>query len=647
MELHQERWRSWCLIVDLVDDRPLSGVSRTVSLLSSEPIPRDSGAPAAARGTLVALPRKRTFVTLRFGFLIAASYLLLVARDFESPPATISAMIGAVLASNLLLMAVPGRFFEGVTLSGAVILIDMALVTAALFYSGEFGGEFFLLYFAVLFLAAVGESLPLIILAALVGSGAYFWIGVGKGGIASFWDSDTLIRFPFLLMVAVFFGYFVVRLRREQRRTNEEATVSAHLEQTRQALAEHAREVEEANAQLEVEVKERAQAEKELEDANFKLKQASQTKTDFISVVSHELRTPLASIKNALDLMGSNKLGELDEKRQRFLNMASRNTERLAAIINDLLDLSKVEAGKVDYEWTEVDLERLLAELCPSFEGQANEASITLELKCSTGLPLVWIDARRIEQVVTNLVSNALRHTEPGGRVTIWARPLAQGAEVAVSDTGIGISSQDQGRIFDRFFQVGDSLTREAKGTGLGLSIVKQLLAGHGSRIQVESELGKGSRFWFRVPTLSSETVEALDFETKVMRYKTQASFFSLLVIRLGSPETGLAETLPDKDQLQRLHEVVNVRFPRSADHVVLQPASGRVLLVLLMTPASGAEVVKERLASYLATQRQRGQAPDAVISGPALLPEDGSTGRMVVKAALERSGPREMMKEE
>ena len=603
---------------------------------------RRDGSTSTLRRSVESMPRKRTFILLRFGFWIAACYLLLVARDFEAPPIVVTAAIGGVLLSNLLLAFVRAERFEGMKLTGGIIVLDMAVVTAALVFSGEFGGEFFLLYFAVLFLAALGESLPLIILASVVGSVAYFWLGSGQGTDPAFWSSDTLIRFPFLLMVAVFFGYFVVRLRREQKRATEEARVSSRLEESRRAIEQHAYEVEYSNQQLETEVKERARAEKELEDANFKLKQASQTKTDFISVVSHELRTPLASIKNALKIIGSGKAGDTTPDQDRFLELATRNTVRLNAIIGDLLDLSKIEAGKIDFDYQELDLRPMLEVVCSNFEGQAEERGVAIELKASEGLPQVWADPGRVEQVVTNLVSNAMRHTEEGGRVTVWAREVPDGAEIAVEDTGVGISPEDQARVFDRFFQVGDSLTREAKGTGLGLSIVKQLLAGHGSRIRLQSELGEGSTFSFKLPILSSATVETFEFESKVMHYKTQAGFFTLLVVRLGDPETGVPEAIPDKEDLARIHRLVEIQFPRRADHVVFQSGSDRIVIVMLMTPVSGALVVKGRLEGFLAKQAREDGVAEAIVSGPACLPDDGSTGRAVVERALEGPSLRE-----
>ena len=168
-----------------------------MSLLNSETIASDVDGSTDGAGGVDRLPRKRTFVVLRFGFLLTATYLLLVARDFRPPDLTTVILICAALASNLALMVVPTRLFDGMALTGAVILVDMAMVTAALLISGEFGGQFFLLYFAVLFLAAVGESVPLITLAALVGSAVYFWIGSNQEGGPSFWTSDTLIRFRF------------------------------------------------------------------------------------------------------------------------------------------------------------------------------------------------------------------------------------------------------------------------------------------------------------------------------------------------------------------------------------------------------------------------------------------------------------------
>ncbi len=609
----------------------------TVSSLPSSGEPRGE-APAPTARVPGSSPRQRTFVVLRSAFWITAAYLLLVARDFAAPPPAISLGLVAVLASNLLLLLLAPRRMEGVGVIGGVILLDIALVTLALVYSGEFGSEFFLLYFGVLLLAALGESLPLIVLAAGVGTVIYFWLA-GGGFDARFWTSDTLIRFPFLLMAAAFVGYFVVRLRREKQRTVEEERVSAGLEEARLAIAVHARQVERSNRRLEVEVRERRRAEKDLEAANLKLKRVSQTKTDFISIVSHELRTPLASIKNCVDLLASGKAGELNEAQERFVTMTERNTARLTAIITDLLDLSRIEAGRMEFDYRETEIAPLLELVRRNLESAAQEGSVELRVSCDDPIALLWCDAGRIEQVVTNLVNNALRHTPEGGWVTMSARRLPKGAEISVEDTGVGISLDDQARIFERFYQVGDNLTRGTKGAGLGLSIVKQLVAGHGSRIHVDSRPGEGSRFWFRLPTLSSRTVEMLDFESKVMYYRTQAGFFTVLVLRLGSVETKTPSAFPNEKDVRRVFELAETHFRKRADNVVYQPAHDRIVLAMLMTPMSGAMVVKARLVAMLEEKAAEGHFPEVIVSGPACFPDDGPTGHAVVEHAIQYDG--------
>lgn len=243
-------------------------------------------------------------------------------------------------------------------------------------------------------------------------------------------------------------------------------------------------------------------AEQTLKEANERLRTLNEMKSEFVSVVSHELRTPLTSIKNAVTLVNSGETGELNENQSKFMSMAERNIDRLARLINDLLDLSRMEAGKMQLRLEQVDPAPLLHRAAETFGPRAGTKSIEFESDIEESLPFIHVDSDRIEQVLANLLDNAVKFTPEGGRITLSARRTAEMVEISVADTGIGLSKENRKHIFDQFYQTDDTLTRKTGGTGLGLSIVKQLIEVHRGKISVESEEGKGTRFIFILPAL-------------------------------------------------------------------------------------------------------------------------------------------------
>ncbi len=223
-------------------------------------------------------------------------------------------------------------------------------------------------------------------------------------------------------------------------------------------------------------------------------------KTEFTSVVSHELRTPLTAIQGYVDLMLGGQTGEINELQREFLTIVQGNTGRLTALITDMLDISRIESSRVGVRRDRVDYGKIVRETARTLAHEARAKDIALAAEVPPGLPPVTGDADRIAQVLMNLLSNAIKYTPPGGRVTVTVEPADTIVTTCVADTGIGISAQDQQRLFQKFFRADNSTTREAGGTGLGLAITKAILERlHGS-IWAESEPGKGSRFFFTLP---------------------------------------------------------------------------------------------------------------------------------------------------
>ncbi|MEH2408381.1 PAS domain S-box protein [Nostoc sp.] len=264
-------------------------------------------------------------------------------------------------------------------------------------------------------------------------------------------------------------------------------------------------------------------------------KEIDQMKTDFISTVSHELRTPLTSvlgfasiIKEKLETDVFPMLSTEDRKLQKTikrvgdnLNIIVSEAERLTSLINDVLDIAKMEAGKVEWQMQPLDPSELLDWATNSTAGLFETNGLQLVCEIEPGLPQIVGDRNRLLQVLINLISNAVKFTESGS-VICRVKQENEGVCISVIDTGVGITAEDQPKVFEKFRQVGDTLTDKPKGTGLGLPICKQIIDHHGGRIWVESEPGKGSTFSFIIPTAASDrkTSSSLNLDTLVKQLK-------------------------------------------------------------------------------------------------------------------------------
>ena len=251
----------------------------------------------------------------------------------------------------------------------------------------------------------------------------------------------------------------------------------------------------------------------EISSTNKKLEKLEKIKSEFVSIVSHELRTPLTPINNSLEIVLSGQAGEITPEAKNFISMAKRNIQRLSGIIEDLLDLSRMQTGKLDLKYKLVDITPSLELLQKTFQQVAQEKNIKINLEIKQKLPEIYADIRRIEQILSNLVSNSLKFTPQDGIIDVSAEIILsneinkdkliapcidlKGAyiKISVKDNGIGIKQEDIPKIFDKFSQIETSLNRNKGGVGLGLTITKQLIDSHLGAIWVESEEKKGSIF--------------------------------------------------------------------------------------------------------------------------------------------------------
>ncbi|HSV43179.1 MAG TPA: PAS domain S-box protein, partial [Candidatus Bathyarchaeia archaeon] len=234
--------------------------------------------------------------------------------------------------------------------------------------------------------------------------------------------------------------------------------------------------------------------------AEERMLEAINMKSEFISIVSHELRTPLTAIKESINIVAEGESGALNQGQHKFLGIAKRNVDRLGALINDVLDYQKLDMGKLNFEWEDLDVRPLVLEVVKTMDIVAQNKGLRLEVDLPGGeIPKVHIDAGRIIQVLNNLLNNAIKFTEHGlVRVELKIHPSA--VQVLVKDTGIGIKAQDMHKLFQTFSQVRTGSERRSGETGLGLAISKKIIDSHGGSIWVESVFGEGSTFTFTLP---------------------------------------------------------------------------------------------------------------------------------------------------
>jgi signal transduction histidine kinase len=251
----------------------------------------------------------------------------------------------------------------------------------------------------------------------------------------------------------------------------------------------------------------RKHAELEIRRAKEAAETANRTKSDFLANMSHELRTPLNHIIGFTEMVVDKRLGDLKTRQQKYLNNVLQSGWHLLSLVNDILDLSKVEAGKLELVPEPVNLKQLLQNSLVMVKEKAAKHGIQLSLN-TDGIPeTITVDERKLKQILYNLMANAVKFTPNRGNVNCTARHSETDGcvEISITDTGIGIKPEDLRRIFDPFEQVNGSAGRQHKGTGLGLSLTKKLVELHGGRIWAESAgEGKGSRFRFTLPVLAN-----------------------------------------------------------------------------------------------------------------------------------------------
>ncbi len=243
-----------------------------------------------------------------------------------------------------------------------------------------------------------------------------------------------------------------------------------------------------------------ANLEQKIEDRTRELDIANRHKSEFLANMSHELRTPLNAIIGFSEVLGEHMFGKLNAKQTEYVKDINESGQHLLSLMNDILDLSKIEAGYMELELDTFQLGRTLENTLMLVRERAGRHGIDLTLEVDESVGEIEADERKVKQILLNLLSNALKFTPDDGRIVVRAKPCDGNIEVSVSDTGIGIAPEDQAVIFEEFSQVSHSETRNQEGTGLGLALTRRLVEMHGGTIRVQSELGQGATFTFTLP---------------------------------------------------------------------------------------------------------------------------------------------------
>lgn len=398
---------------------------------------------------------------------------------------------------------------------------------------------------------------------------------------------------------------------------------------------------------LEVRVNERT---RQLENMKDQAEAASRAKSDFLANMSHELRTPLNAILGFSEVMRDGMAGPVTEEQQDYLGDVLTSGQHLLQLINDILDLSKVEAGKMELEPSEINVPDLLEGSLIMLKEKAMKHRISLKTDISPDLGAIIADERKIKQVVFNLLNNAVKFTRDGGEVGLRAERMPGKVRVTIWDTGVGIREEDLKKLFAPFSQIDSVLTRHHEGTGLGLNLSRKLLELHGGRIWAESEYGKGSRFLFDVPVEPYPPAprEPADYESILAPGAADAPVASLLRRRSFLEYLGKVAAYHRKHNLgfavarlavlgpaaqEGFAHAVSVLNERVRKEEIVGRGEHQTSLYIILTNVNRwkTEAAFRRLLG--AIQERQGDAGHALETRLAVYPEDGEDGEALLRA--------------
>ncbi|MFH0985504.1 MAG: PAS domain-containing sensor histidine kinase [Candidatus Omnitrophota bacterium] len=345
----------------------------------------------------------------------------------------------------------------------------------------------------------------------------------------------------------------------------------------------------------------------ELDNAHKALKKLDELKSEFVSVVSHELRTPLATMQEFTAIISDEIPGKLTKEQRQYLDIIKDNIERLTRLISSLLDISNLEAGKIELKMTLVDLGDLVTGILATLKSQADEKKIELIMKFSESGIQVCVDPERIAQVFMNLIGNAIRFTQESGRITVEIKKTVTEIECSVNDTGIGIAEEDLPKVFRKFQQFGRIPGSGEKGTGLGLSIAKNIVEMHHGRIWVESKVGEGTKLSFALPQSRAEELFKEYIIHARLELRKHGAKRSLMVVSLFHFEKLKQEFSSEKAKIIFKEIEDMLRNSMQGEGEITLKDTGKAVVVLVSYDEKDSLAVKGKLwqvlGDYLARQ--------------------------------------------
>lgn len=376
--------------------------------------------------------------------------------------------------------------------------------------------------------------------------------------------------------------------------------------------------------------------------AQEKLIKLDQLKTDFVSTVSHELRTPLTIMKEYASIISDEVPGKLNPGQRKYLSIIEGNIDRLSQIIEDLLDISRIDAQKVVLKREFVDLTSIINDVATQFKPKTDGKQIEFKTVFPAPLPPLYIDADRIRQVFTNLIGNAIKFTPANGKIIAEIIDKEMEFECRVTDTGIGIAAENLDKAFTRFEQFDRSEGSGAKGTGLGLAITKALIQLHRGRIWVESELNKGSTFIFMLPKYTPTTLLQEHVMNSMEEAATNASAMTLFNISLADPSKLKEEFFQERlDSILKEIEGLLRKSLRGRGDIVLRNSDGLLYFLVNCDKENALKVesrLRQKVSDYLASQ---GLAEKVKLHfGRATYPDDATSAEELMRKARPEVDP-------
>jgi signal transduction histidine kinase len=394
--------------------------------------------------------RAQPVLLLRWVLITATSYLVVFSRPLAQNPTSTAVFVAVYFASNLVLAWLIPRFRSQYAFDVSMVLFDTAMVTVGLALTGAASSEFYVVYFLVMFVSALTERLPLVVVAAVLISVAHLYTESHFIGRPDVLNARYIVRVPFLFVVALFFGYLVEDARGRERADDEART--------------------------------------------------RQHRMEFLSGVSHDLKNPLGVIQSLADLLLEGNAGALTEQQANLVRRIHATARRGITFALNLVDAARIETGRLVLKRRLVGVQQIVEDALSLVRSAGDLKGLTLRCMVEPDLPAVWVDPVQMERVLCNLVGNAIKFTPPAGKVNVLVRRRGDQVILLVCDDGPGIPSHELATIFQKYRSPTSSVATDS--SGFGLFIVKGIVEAHGGTVQIDSAPGRGTTATVSLPLL-------------------------------------------------------------------------------------------------------------------------------------------------